>query len=85
MITNQSTVSEMKHALLKLGCPNIRVIVRLVKGSIVFVTVETSHPKIGDVAVERDFTAAQYLNGPMQPVYWEIYQRVSDAIAEGTP
>jgi hypothetical protein len=83
MITAQSTVSEMKLALLKLGCPNIRVVVRLVKESIVFVTVETSHPKIGDVSVERDFTAARYLNGPMQPVYWEIYQRVRDGIAEG--
>lgn len=74
----------MKLALLRLGCANLRVIVTLVKNR-VFVVVGTSHLKIGDITVNRDFTPAQYLLGPMQPVYWEIYQRVLDAIAEGPP
>jgi hypothetical protein len=74
----------MKLALLKLGCAYLSVAVSLVKNRI-FVTVRTSHTKIGDITVDRDFTPAQYLLGPMQPVYWEIYRRVLDGIAEGSP
>lgn len=76
MITERSSVSEMKYALLKLGCPNICVTARLA-GNGVQMIIETSHPKITEpIFVERAFTLAEYLGGPMQPIYFEIHQRV---------
>lgn len=82
MITPRSTVSQMKLALLDLGCGPVRVTVWRAD-SAVRVKVETSHPKVSvPIVVEKAFTPVEYLGGPMQPIYWEIYQRVLDARKE---
>lgn len=80
-INEKSTVSEMKYALLKLGCTGILVAAKL-EGSGVCMTVETHHMKIGPITVERVFSLAEYLGGPMQPIYFEIYRRVLAATQE---
>ena len=77
-LTAEHSVSQMKHALLLLGCPSISVVAKLANGGMHMV-IETSHPKLGPISVERTFTFAEYLGGPMQPVYFEIYQRVWNA------
>lgn len=73
-----ATVSKMKHALLLLGCPSIRVTAKLESRG-VHMTIETFHSTTGAIRVERTFTLSEYLNGPMQPLYFEIYQRVLSA------
>ena len=81
-LTEQHTVSQMKHALLLLGCPSISVTAKLANGDM-HIVIETSHPKIGPISVERTFKIVEYLNAPMQPVYFEIYQRVWNAARGG--
>jgi hypothetical protein len=78
-ITPFSAVSSMKHALLELGCPSIHVTAQLA-GTGIRITVETSHPKTGAITVTNDFTLAEYLKGPMQPIYFDLHRRVSEAV-----